>query len=95
MLAKIQKWGNSQGLRLAKNLLADAQLGVGDEVDITVKDGIMIVTPARRIRGRYKLQDLWPVCPKTIEPMKSTGASRWEKRSGKCRPMFPGKGTLS
>ncbi len=63
MLAKIQKWGNSQGLRLAKNLLADAQLGVGDEVDITVKEGIMIVTPARRIRGRYKLQDLVAIMP--------------------------------
>ena len=58
MHAKIQKWGNSQGLRLAKNLLADAQLGVGDEVDISVKDGIMIVTPAKRIRGRQKLKDL-------------------------------------
>jgi antitoxin MazE len=58
MLTKIQKWGNSQGLRLAKNLLADAQLGVGDEVDISVKDGIMIVTPAKRIRGRHKLNDL-------------------------------------
>ncbi len=33
MLAKIQKWGNSQGLRLTKNLLEDAQLDVGDEVD--------------------------------------------------------------
>jgi hypothetical protein len=31
MLAKIQKWGNSQGLRLTKNLLADAKLGVGNE----------------------------------------------------------------
>ena len=49
MLAKIQKWGNSQGLRLAKNLLADAQLDIGDEVDISVKDGIMVVTPAKRI----------------------------------------------
>ena len=58
MLAKIQKWGNSQGLRLAKNLLADAQLNIGDEVDISVKDGIMIVTPAKRIRGRHKLKDL-------------------------------------
>ena len=28
MLAKIQKWGNSQGLRLSKNLLADAQLDI-------------------------------------------------------------------
>ena len=58
MLAKIQRWGNSQGLRLAKNLLLDAQLDVGDEVDISVKDGIMIVTPAKRIRGRHKLEDL-------------------------------------
>jgi antitoxin MazE len=58
MLAKIQKWGNSQGLRLAKNLLADAQLGIGDEVDISVKDGIMVVTPAKKIRGRHKLKDL-------------------------------------
>jgi len=58
MHAKIQKWGNSQGLRLAKNLLADAHLSVGDEVDIIVKDGIMIVTPAKRIRGRHTLEDL-------------------------------------
>ena len=55
MLAKIQKWGNSQGIRLTKNLLADAQLGVGDEVDISVKDGIMIVTPAKKIRGNHSL----------------------------------------
>jgi len=58
MLAKIQKWGNSQGLRLAKNLLADAHLGVGDEVDIKVKDGLMIVTPAKKIRGQIRLKDL-------------------------------------
>lgn len=58
MLAKIQKWGNNQGLRLAKNLLADAQLAVGDEVDIRVKDGTMIVTPVKKIRGRHKLKDL-------------------------------------
>jgi antitoxin MazE len=58
MLAKIQKWGNSQGLRLGKNMLADAQLGIGDAVDISVKDGIMIVTPAKKIRGRHRLRDL-------------------------------------
>jgi antitoxin MazE len=58
MLAKIQKWGNSQGLRLSKNLLADAQLDIGDEVDISVKDGIMFVTPAKRVRGRHRLKDL-------------------------------------
>ena len=58
MLAKIQKWGNSQGLRLAKNLLADVQLDIGDEVDISVKEGIMLIRPAKRIRGRHSLKDL-------------------------------------
>ena len=58
MLAKIQKWGNSQGLRLTKHLLADAHLGVGDEVDVNIKDGALIVTPAKKIRGRLNLKDL-------------------------------------
>ena len=67
MLAKIIKWGNSQGLRLSKNLLEDAQLDVGDEVDISVKDGIMIVKPAKRIRGRYNLKDLVARIPQNYE----------------------------
>jgi len=67
MLAKIQKWGNSQGLRLTKNLLADAQLEVGDEVDINVKDGIMIVTPVKRIRGRHNLKDLVAGIPENYQ----------------------------
>ena len=67
MLAKIQKWGNSQGLRLTKNLLADAQLEVGDEVDISVKDGIMIVTPAKRVRGRHNLKDLVAGIPENYQ----------------------------
>ena len=67
MLAKIQKWGNSQGLRLTKNLLADAQLEVGDEVDISVKDGIIIVTPAKRIRGRHNLKDLVAGIPENYQ----------------------------
>ena len=70
MFAKIQKWGNSQGLRLAKNLLADAQLGVGDEVDISVKEGIMIVTPANRIRGRHNLKDLVARIPESYQSEK-------------------------
>ena len=67
MLAKIQKWGNSQGLRLNKNLLSDAQLGVGDEVDISVKDGIMIVAPAKMIRGKHNLKDLVALIPKNYQ----------------------------
>ncbi|MFY9941791.1 MAG: AbrB/MazE/SpoVT family DNA-binding domain-containing protein [Desulfobacterales bacterium] len=79
MLAKIQKWGNSQGLRLAKNLLADAQLEVGDEVDISVKDGIMIVAPAKRIRDKRRLQDLVARIPENYQ----TGEVDWGEPVGK------------
>jgi antitoxin MazE len=79
MLAKIQKWGNSQGLRLAKNLLADAHLGVGDEVDISVKNGIMVVTPAKRIRGQLSLEDIVARIPESYQ----TGEVDWGKPVGK------------
>jgi len=58
MLAKIQKWGNSQGLRLTKNLLADARIDVGDEVEVVVKEGSIIISPRKKERGRYNLKDL-------------------------------------
>ena len=67
MLAKIQKWGNSQGLRLSKNLLADAQIGVGDEVDIEVNDGIITVSASKRKRGRHNLKDLVAGIPENYQ----------------------------
>ena len=79
MLARIQKWGNSQGLRLTKNLLTDAQLGVGDEVHIRVKDGIMVVTPAKIIRGKYSLENLVARIPENYE----AGEVDWGKPVGK------------
>ena len=57
MLAKIQKWGNSQGIRLAKNILIEAQIQVGDEVNLSVENDVIIVAPAKKIRGRYKLEE--------------------------------------
>lgn len=79
MLVKIQKWGNSQGLRISKNLLSDAQLDVGDEVDISVKKGIMIVAPAKRIRGRHSLKNLVARIPKSYQP----GEVDWGEPVGK------------
>ncbi len=58
MQTKIQKWGNSQGVRLAKSVLKEARLSVGEEVNITVREGQIVVTPLRKIHGRYRLDDL-------------------------------------
>lgn len=79
MLAKIQKWGNSQGLRLAKNVLADANLGLGDEVDITVKDGVIFITPATRKRGRHSIEDLVARIPENYK----TSEVDWGEPVGK------------
>lgn len=58
MITKVQKWGNSQGLRLSKSLLSDAAIEIGDEVDVVVQDGALIVTPVRRVRGGHDLREL-------------------------------------
>jgi antitoxin MazE len=79
MRAKIQKWGNSQGLRITKALLADACINVGDDVNITVKEGTLIVTPAQRIRKKYNLKDLVEKIPEGYQ-VKETD---WGKPVGK------------
>ena len=64
MLSKVQKWGNSQGLRFTKALLDEAQIKVGDEVKISVDKGRIIVEPATKVRGKYDLETLVSRMPK-------------------------------
>ena len=58
MVTKIQKWGNSQGLRLSKELLSNADIDVGDAVEVVVRKGTLVVTPIRRVRGGHDLREL-------------------------------------
>ena len=58
MLTKVQKWGNSQGLRFTKALLDEARIKVGDEVKISVDKGRIIVEPVTEVRGKYDLETL-------------------------------------
>jgi antitoxin MazE len=58
MVTKVQKWGNSQGLRVAKELLDEAQIGVGDAVEVSVRGGRIIVEPVTKVRGRYRIKEL-------------------------------------
>ena len=64
MITKIQKWGNSQGLRLSKTVLSDADLDIGDSVDVAVHKGALVVTPVRRVRGGSDLRALVRRIPK-------------------------------
>ena len=67
MVTKIQKWGNSQGLRLPKRVLEDARISVGDDIDVTTRDGVIIIAPVRRVRGKRNLQELVSRIPKNYE----------------------------
>lgn len=68
MLTKVLKWGNSQGIRLPSGLLQEANIVIGDEVEVTVQQGRIIVVPSEPIRGRYRLEDLVAPMPEDYEP---------------------------
>ena len=67
MITKIQKWGNSQGLRLSKELLSNVEVSVGDAVDVAVRDGAIVITAVRRVRGGQNLRELVRSIPKDYE----------------------------
>ena len=56
MVTKLQKWGNSLGLRIPKSFAAEARVEAGSIVDIRVESGTLLVRPVRR--RRYKLARL-------------------------------------
>jgi antitoxin MazE len=82
MVTKVQKWGNSQGLRFSKDVLQEAQIDVGDEVTVSVRGGRIIVEPLTKVRGRYKLRELVAKIPKgyraeEVDWGEPTGKEAW------------------
>jgi antitoxin MazE len=64
MVTKVQKWGNSQGLRLGKEVLEQARIAVGDSVEVAARDGVIVIAPVKRVRGRQSLRSLVSRIPK-------------------------------
>jgi antitoxin MazE len=48
MLVKIQRWGNSQGLRLSKQLLEQANIAVGEDIEIVAKKGQIVLKKTKK-----------------------------------------------
>jgi antitoxin MazE len=67
---QIAKWGNSLGLRLPKSVALEAQLDEGDTVEVSVKDGAIVLRPAR---PTYSLDTLVA----KITPRNRHGESDW------------------
>ena len=82
MLSKIQKWGNSQGLRFTKALLQEAQINVGDEVSVSVQRGRIIIESVTKVRRRYDLRELLSKMPQDYQTEElnwgeSVGEEEW------------------
>jgi antitoxin MazE len=56
MVTKIQKWGNSLGLRIPKSFAKEAGVKEGSAVDISVEGDRLVIRPLRS--ERYRLSDL-------------------------------------
>ena len=56
MLTRIQKWGNSLGLRIPKSFAAEVDVEAGSTVDIRVENGDLVIRPVHR--RRYVLSEL-------------------------------------
>jgi antitoxin MazE len=46
MQTRVQKWGNSLGLRIPRGLAEQVGLAAGSEVNLSAEDGAMVVKPA-------------------------------------------------
>jgi antitoxin MazE len=53
---RVQKWGNSLGVRIPRGLAEEVGLGAGTEVSLSAKDGELVVKPS--IPARLSLDDL-------------------------------------
>ena len=79
MLTKVQRWGNSQGLRFTKSILEEARVGVGDRVSVSVREGRIIVEPVATVRGRHDLKTLMSAMPEGYRAEEED----WEPPAGK------------
>ncbi len=72
MQAKVQKWGNSLGVRIPRGLAEEVGLAAGTEVSLTAKDGELVLRPA--VPSRLRLADLLEgITPENIHASLDTG----------------------
>jgi antitoxin MazE len=72
MLTRVQKWGNSLGLRIPQSFAIQAHVAVGTAVDIAVEKGNLIVRP---VHQQYRLSDLLKgIAAKNLHAAVATGA---------------------
>ena len=73
----ISKWGNSLAVRIPAGTADSLGLSAGSEVDLKVKAGALVMSPARK--RRYELRELVD----RITPRNRHEAVEWGRPTGK------------
>jgi antitoxin MazE len=58
MLTKVRRWGNSLAVRIPHSFAAEAEVGAGTTVGISVVRGNLVIRPMRRRKYQYHLSEL-------------------------------------
>ncbi|MBX7231557.1 MAG: AbrB/MazE/SpoVT family DNA-binding domain-containing protein [Bdellovibrionales bacterium] len=78
MSVKIQKWGNSLGVRIPKTVIEKVNLSENSEVEIESKNGTIVIFPAKK---EYSLDSLLEQITKnnlhSEEDFKTEGNEVW------------------
>lgn len=73
MKTKVQKWGNSLALRIPKSFAAETSLEPDTEVDLSLVEGRLVITP---VGADYSLEQLLEgVTEENIHAELNTGPS--------------------
>ncbi len=74
MQTKVQKWGNSLGVRIPRSFAAEAEVDAGSVVDISMEKGGLRIRPVRR--RRYALRELLrKITARNLHEEVATGAA--------------------
>ena len=63
LVVSISKWGNSQGLRIPKEIINKLQMSVGDKVKVYIEDNRVVIEPIKK-RKVYNIDELVANIPK-------------------------------
>ena len=79
MTVKLQKWGNSQGIRIPKHMLEDLAWSEDEMVDIIVADGKIVIERTVISKDRPNIHELFSGFKGKYEPSEID----WGEASGR------------
>ena len=58
MKSRVQRWGNSLAIRIPKAFANELDVTEGSDVDLSVREGSLVIQPSKRSREKLDLAEL-------------------------------------